>query len=102
MGLQSGRLRFAHPADHVARQLEWQQEEIDGSLHEAFLAIVPERENRELLFKSLTAPGNPAETALANLRTAKQVADLYLIQVANRTWRRILDDREAGSGAEPS
>ena len=77
-----------------------QQEEIDASLHAAFSAIVPERENRELLFKSLTAQGNPVETSLANLRTAKQTADLYLIQVANRTWRRILDGRGAGSATE--
>jgi hypothetical protein len=70
------------------------REEMDARLHEAFSPIVPERENRELLFKSLTVQGNPAETSLANLRTAKQVADLYLIQVANRTWRRILNGRE--------
>lgn len=69
------------------------QEEIDTRLHEAFLPIVPEREHRELLFKSLTVQGNTAETSLANLRTAKQVADLYLIQVAQSSWRRILDVR---------
>jgi AbiV family abortive infection protein len=70
------------------------REEIDSRLHEAFSPIVRERENRELLFRSLTVQGDPAETSLANLRTAKQVADLYLIQVANRTWRRILDGHE--------
>jgi AbiV family abortive infection protein len=70
------------------------REEIDSRLHEAFLQIVPERQNRELLFKSLTVQGNPAESSLANLRTAKQIADLYLIHVANRTWQRILDARE--------
>jgi hypothetical protein len=78
------------------------QEEIDGRLHEAFSPIVPERENRQLLFKSLTVQGNPDETSLANLRTAKQVADLYLIQVANRTWRRILDGREGEGEVESS
>ena len=62
----------------------------------------PEGENRELLFKSLTVQGNPAESSLANLRTAKQVADLYLIQVANRTWRRILDGREGEREVESS
>lgn len=36
-----------------------------------------------------------------NLRTAKQVADLYLVQVANRTWRRILDGREGADEAPP-
>jgi AbiV family abortive infection protein len=78
------------------------QEDIDGRLHEAFSPIVPEHENRQLLFKSLTVQGNPAETSLANLRTAKQVADLYLIQVANRTWRRILDGREVEGEVESS
>jgi hypothetical protein len=76
------------------------QEEIDSRLHEALSPVVPERENRELLFKSLTVQGNPAKTSLANLRTAKQVADLYLIQVANRTWRRILDRREGEGEVE--
>jgi|GEM_PF-2780627 len=76
------------------------QEEIDARLHEAFSPVVQERENRELLFKSLTVQGDPTETSLANLRTAKQVADLYLIQVANRTWRRILAGREVEGDAE--
>lgn len=40
--------------------------------------------------------------AKANLRTAKQVADLYLIQVANRTWQRILDVRADGEGGTPA
>jgi site-specific DNA recombinase len=33
---------------------------------------------------------------------SKQVADLYLIQVANRTWRRILDGREGKGEVESS
>ena len=69
------------------------QADIDPRLHAAFAELVPEREHRELLFKSLTNGGNPDESSLANLRTAKHVADLYLIRVANRTWRRILDVR---------
>jgi hypothetical protein len=75
------------------------QEDVDSRLHEAFSAIVPEREHRELLFKSLTVQGNPEESSLGNLRTAKQVADLYLIQVANRTWQRILGGREETVGS---
>jgi hypothetical protein len=54
-------------------------------LHEAFAEVIPEREHRKLLF-------NPSRKS--NLRTAKQVADLYLIQVANRSWRRILEASE--------
>jgi hypothetical protein len=70
------------------------QDDVNSQLHEAFSVIVPEREHRELLFKSLTVQGNPDESSLGNLRTAKQVADLYLIQVANCTWRRIQGGRE--------
>ena len=77
------------------------QEDVDPRLHQAFLAIVPEREHRQLLFKSLTLQGNQDESSLGNLRTAKQVADLYLIQVANRTWRRILDGREGADESPP-
>lgn len=78
------------------------QADIDPRLHAAFADMVPEREHRELLFKSLTTGGNPDETSLANLRTAKQVADLYLIQVANRTWQRILGVRADGEGEMPA
>ncbi len=67
------------------------QVEIDARVHEAFAEIVPERENREMLFKSLTVAGDPDDTPLANLRTAKQVADLYLIRAGQLSWRRILD-----------
>jgi hypothetical protein len=78
------------------------QEDVDPRLHQAFLDIVPEREHRELLFKSLTLQGNPDESSLGNLRTAKQVADLYLIQVAKRTWGRILDSRERADESPPT
>ena len=78
------------------------QEDIDTKLHAAFAEIVPEREHRELLFKSVTIQGDPGESSLANLRTAKQVADLYLIQVAKRTWRRILDVHEGDEGETPA
>ena len=101
---QTARQAFIFSLFGAMRQYgDWigtKQEEIEAALHAAFSAIVPERENREMLFKSLTTAGNPAETSLANLRTAKRVTDLYLIQVANRTWRRILDGRDTGSEAE--
>ncbi len=78
------------------------QEDIEPRLHAAFADIVPDRENRELLFKALTIRGDPKESSLANLRTAKHVADLYLIQVANRTWQRILDVRIDGDDETPT
>ena len=77
------------------------QADINPRLHAAFGGIVPEHEHRELLFKSLTTVGDPAESSLANLRTAKHVADLYLIQVANRTWRRILNATASGADGNP-
>ena len=78
------------------------QEDIDPKLHASFAEIVPDRENREQLFKALTIQGDPSEASLANLRTAKQVADLYLNLVAKRTWRRILDVREGDVGETPA
>jgi hypothetical protein len=43
------------------------------------------------MLKMLTREGDSTETPLANLRSAKQLADLYLIYTARRTWRTILD-----------
>jgi hypothetical protein len=78
------------------------QADVDSRLHAAFAEMVPEREHRELLFKSLTTVGNPDESSLANLRTAKHVTDLYLIQVAKRTWRRILEVGTEGDDVTPA
>jgi len=71
-------------------------EDFETSLHEGFAPFMPNREDRDQMFSALKTEGDPAETSLVNLRSAKQLADLYLIHTARRTWRTILD-RTAGT-----
>ena len=66
-------------------------EDFEASFHEAFTPFMPEQEHRARMLKMLTREGDSTETPLANLRSAKQLADLYLIYTARRTWRTILD-----------
>ena len=66
-------------------------EDFEASLHEGFAPFMPEREHRDRMFRALRAAGDAAETPLVNLRSAKQLADLYLIHTGRRTWRTILD-----------
>jgi hypothetical protein len=68
--------------------------DFEASLHEAFAPFMAEREDRDRMFRVLRPEGDPAETSLVNLRSAKQLADLYLIHTGRRTWRTILE-REA-------
>lgn len=56
----------------------------------AFAPIMPDPEHREQMFRVLTPEGDAMETPLANLRSAKQLADLYLILVGRRNWSTIL------------
>lgn len=63
------------------------------SFDEAFAPIIPEKEHRDQMFQVLTAEGDQAETPLVNLRSAKQLTDLYLILVAKRTWTEILKSK---------
>lgn len=60
---------------------------------EAFNPIIPDQKDRDQMFGVLTAEGDPDETPLVNLRTAKQLTDLYLILVARRTWTAILESK---------
>lgn len=72
-------------------------EHFEASFHEGFAPFMPEREHRDQMFRVLKPGGNPEETPLANLRSAKQLADLYLIHIGQQTWRTVLDQRrEAG------
>jgi len=66
-------------------------EDFEARFHEAFAPFMSEREHRDRMFKTLEPGGDPTETSLGNLRSAKQLADLYLIHVGRRTWRTILD-----------
>jgi AbiV family abortive infection protein len=73
-------------------------EDFEASFHEGFAPFMPDREHREQMLRALRPEGDPAETLLVNLRSAKQLADLYLIDAARRTWRTILDRRESTAG----
>lgn len=66
-------------------------EEFEECLHRGFAPFMPDQQHRDQLFKALRVEGDPTETSLVNLRSAKQLADLYLVQTARRTWRSILD-----------
>jgi hypothetical protein len=66
-------------------------EDFEASFHEGFEPFMPNREHRDRMFKALKPEGDPAETPLVNLRSVKQLADLYLIHMGRRTWRSILD-----------
>lgn len=66
-------------------------EDFEASFHSGFEPFMPERENRERMFRALRPEGDPRETSLVNLRSAKQLTDLYLIHTARRTWRTILN-----------
>jgi hypothetical protein len=66
-------------------------EDFEATLRAQFEPFMPEQEHREQMFKLLKPEGDPAETPLVNLRSAKQLADLYLIHMGRRNWRTILD-----------
>lgn len=68
-------------------------EDFETSFHEGFSPFMPDREHRDRMFKALTPEGDAAETSLVNLRSAKQLADLYLIHIGSQTWRTILTER---------
>lgn len=65
-------------------------EEFEEKFHEALSPIIAERAHRDQVFRSLRPEGDPVETSLGNLRTAKQIADLYLILCGQDNWRNIL------------
>lgn len=67
------------------------REEFEASFHEGFKPFMPDHEHRRQVFRALTPEGDPAETPLVNLRSAKQLADLYLIHTASQTLRTNLD-----------
>jgi AbiV family abortive infection protein len=68
-------------------------EDFEASFHEGFAPFMPDREHRVQMLRALQPAGDPAETPLVNLRSAKQLADLYLIHTARRIWHAILDRR---------
>jgi len=72
-------------------------ETFEASFHEGFSPFMPDRKDRDQMYRFLRREGDPDETPLENLRSAKQLADLYLIHIGHRTWRTMLDrTRQAG------
>lgn len=65
-------------------------EDFEDKFHEVFSPVLGERTHRDQLFRALRPEGDPSETSLVNLRTAKQVADLYLIRCGQENWQKIL------------
>ncbi|WP_370116728.1 AbiV family abortive infection protein [Bradyrhizobium sp. USDA 329] len=68
-------------------------DEFEACFHHGFAPFMPEPQHREKVFQSLKTRGDPNDTPLVNLRTAKHMADLYLVHTASRTWKNILDKR---------
>jgi AbiV family abortive infection protein len=66
----------------------------EASFHEGFAPFMPERDHRDQMFQVLKPEGDPTETPLANLRSAKQLADLYLIHTGRETWRTVLNAKK--------
>jgi AbiV family abortive infection protein len=66
-------------------------DDFEASFHAGFAPFMPEREHRDRMFRALKPEGDSAETPLVNLRSAKHLADLYLIHTGRRMWRTILD-----------
>lgn len=58
---------------------------------------MPEKEHGDHMFRVLTHEGDPSETPLVNLRSAEQIAVLYLILVGRRAWCTILQPRNIGT-----
>lgn len=64
----------------------------EPTLHQAFEPFMPEQKHRDIVFDSLKARQKDG-SSLENLRTAKQMADLYLIHIAKSRWQNILEAR---------
>ncbi|WP_167397651.1 AbiV family abortive infection protein [Sphingomonas faeni] len=84
-------------AGAFAKYENWngKDEDFRACYTKAFEPIIKAEEDRNQMFKVLTLEGDPNETSLANLRLAKQLADLYLITVSKRTWKTILGSGQA-------
>ncbi|NRB17624.1 MAG: AbiV family abortive infection protein [Rhodobacteraceae bacterium] len=79
-----------------ARYEGWdgKDESFSSCYNAAFTPIMAEQEHRDQMLRVLTGEGDPNESPLANLRSAKQMADLYLILVGQHNWSKILEQNE--------
>ncbi len=69
-------------------------DDFEASFHAEFESFMPDREHRNKMLKYLKSDGDLTETSLVNLRFAKQLTDLYLINVGRRNWRAAFDVQE--------
>jgi hypothetical protein len=75
-------------------------EDFEASFHQTVAPVMPDCEDRDHMFKALKREGDPAETPLVNLRSVKQLTDLYRIHIGGRTWRRILEQKDKEGEAQ--
>lgn len=77
-----------------------EDETFEAAFHAAFNPFMPDLDHRRQMFPVLTSRGDPKESTLVNLRSAKHLVDLYLIHVARRTWRATLEAAAEGAKIE--
>jgi hypothetical protein len=67
---------------------DWDEQHttLRSALDTAFVDLIPEPENREIVFEVLTPPHRTREGPLGDAVSAKRLADLYLVLVADRLW----------------
>jgi AbiV family abortive infection protein len=102
--------RFDHLARHefikslagaFRRYGDWDgsHDTFEQAFHRNFTPFMPDQEHRVQMLRSLTVQGDPSETSLVNLRSAKQIADLFLVHTAKLNVKSILSSVAAADGA---
>jgi hypothetical protein len=89
-----GRRAFVHALAGALRKYggwDGEPDTFETTLHKAFEPFMPEREHRDTVFDALKAKFSEGNSSLDKLRTAKHLADLYLVHVAKTQWRDILE-----------
>jgi hypothetical protein len=75
-------IRGLKAAMHHFGDWDRQEDALLASLHEVFVEIIPEQEQRNIIFVPLK--GATSEGALADAISAKRITDLYLVLTADR------------------
>lgn len=68
------------------RDWDGKSEDFIPSLHRVFESIIPEQNHRSQLFGILSPPHKTQDGPFADALSAKRLADLYLVLVADRLW----------------
>jgi hypothetical protein len=76
------------------------QDTFEQAFHRNFAPFMSDQEHRMKMLKSLTVQGDPGETSLINLCSAKQVTDLFLIHTAKLNMKSILSSASATRGGK--